>query len=85
MERAVVERIVKDLAVLRVGQDAREVAFVLSELPPGTRVGARLRIALQGARLLRAEMDTESPAPPPPIPKSRLSRFLGRRPGFWIL
>ena len=74
MERAVIDRIEGDLAVLLVGEDERELLVPVRDLPAGSGPGVWLRIALEEGQLQHADIDRETTR----IRKSRIQGMMDR-------
>lgn len=59
MEKAVIDRIEEELAVLLVGEAEREVVVPFCELPSGASEGVWLRVELDSEHLVWSEVDEE--------------------------
>jgi hypothetical protein len=80
MERAVVDRVEGELAVLLVGEHERELVIPLGDLPEGSGPGMWLRVTLEDGRLTQAEMDSETTRVRQRRIQEKLAHLLGRKP-----
>ena len=80
MERAVVDRIEEGMAVLLVGEDERELAVPLSDLPTGAKPGVWLRVAIEGGRLKQVQVDSETTRQRRARIQEKMDRLLGKPP-----
>ncbi|MBI4329607.1 MAG: DUF3006 domain-containing protein [Chloroflexi bacterium] len=80
MEKAVVDRIEGELAVLLVGDEEREVVVALRDLPPGSEPGVWLKVSVEGDRLREAEVDRETTRAKRSRVQGKMARLLGKRP-----
>ena len=79
MERAVIDRIEGELAVLLVGDDEKEFLLPLQDLPSGSEPGVWLKITLDGARVTQAVVDPETTRTRRSRIQEIMNRLLGKR------
>jgi hypothetical protein len=60
MERAAIDRIEGEQAVLLVGEGERQVIVPVAALPPGARAGMWLKVRLENEALAKCELDPET-------------------------
>lgn len=58
-EKAVVDRIESDFAVLYIGEEERKVDVPRSQLPQDVKEGQHLKIEMQNEQVVSAEIDEE--------------------------
>lgn len=79
MERAAIDRIEGDRAVLLIGEGERELIVPLASLPAEARPGMWLKVTVENGALARCEADPETTRSREERIKEKMKRLMGKR------